>query len=178
MIANNFLLVIASEGGGSLLSVDAGLAFWTTLTFLILLIILGKFAWKPILTALKQRENAIKDSLEQAEKAKEEAKKILEENQANLNKAEEESKKIIEQSRQYAETLKEQLIKESRAQAQKLIDEASVEINRKKDEAFNELKNQIAEISVQAAEKILRQNLNTDSNRKIVDSYISEISKN
>ncbi|MCJ7554746.1 MAG: F0F1 ATP synthase subunit B, partial [Ignavibacteriaceae bacterium] len=83
MIANSFFLVIAAEGGsGGLLSVNTGLAFWTTLTFLILLFILGKFAWKPILTALKQREDAIKDSLEQAEKAKDEAKKILEENQA------------------------------------------------------------------------------------------------
>ncbi len=70
--------IIASEGGGGgLLSVDGGLAFWTTLTFLILLFILGKFAWRPILTALKQREEAIKESLAQAELAKEEAKKSL-----------------------------------------------------------------------------------------------------
>lgn len=178
MIASNFFLVIAAEGGNSLLSVNAGLAFWTTLTFLILLIILGKFAWKPILTALKQRENAIKDSLEQAEKAKDEAKKILEENQSSLAKAEEESKKIIEQSRQYAESLKEQLLKDSKVQAQKIIDEASAEIDRKKNAAYNELKNQISEISVNAAEKILKQNLNTESNRKIVDRYISEISEN
>lgn len=178
MIASNFFLVIAAEGGGSLLSVNAGLAFWTTLTFLILLFILGKFAWKPILTALKQREEAIKDSLEQAEKAKNEAKIILEENQASLSKAEEESKKIIEQSRQYAENLKEQMLKDSKTQAQKIIEEASAEIDRKKDAAFNELKNQIAEISVNAAEKILKQNLNADSNKKIVDIYISEISKN
>lgn len=178
MIDSNFFLVIAAEGGGSLLSVNAGLAFWTTLTFLILLFILGKFAWKPILTALKQRENAIKDSLEQAERAKNEAKKILEENQASLNKAEEESKKIIEQSRQYAENLKEQLLRDSKVQAQKIIDEASAEIDRKKDAAFIELKNQISEISVNAAEKILKANLNADSNKKIVDSYINEISKN
>ncbi|MCJ7553229.1 MAG: F0F1 ATP synthase subunit B, partial [Ignavibacteriaceae bacterium] len=143
-----------------------------------LLFILGKFAWKPILTALKQREDAIKDSLEQAEKAKDEAKKILEENQASLGKAEAESKKIIEQSRQFAENLKVQMLKDSKVQAQKIIEEASAEIDRKKDAAFNELKNQVAEISVQAAEKILKQNLNTDSNKKIVDSYIKEISKN
>ena len=179
MIVNSFFLVIAAEGGsGGLLSVNVGLAFWTTLTFLILLFLLGKFAWKPILSALKQREDAIKDSLEQAEKAKDEAKKILEENQASLSKAGEESKKIIEQSRQFAENLKEQMLKDSKAQSQKIIEEASAEIERKKDAAFNELKNQIAEISVLAAEKILKQNLNTDSNKKIVDSYIKEISKN
>lgn len=178
MIANTFFLVIAAEGGGSLLSVNAGLAFWTTLTFLLLLLLLGKFAWKPILTALNSRENAIKDSLEQAEKAKEEARKILEENQTSLRKAEEESKKIIEQSRQYAESLKEQMLKDSKIQAQKIIEEASAEIDRRKETAFIELKNQISEISVNAAEIILKQNLNTDSNKKIVDDYISEISKN
>ncbi len=178
MIANSFFLVIAAEGGNSLLSVNAGLAFWTTITFLLLLFLLGKFAWKPILTALKQREDNIKISLEQAEKAREEAKKILEENQASLSKAEDESKKLIEESRQYAAHLKEQMLKDSKIQAQKIIEEASAEIDRKKSEAFTELKNQIAEISVQAAEKILKQNLNADVNKKIVESYINEISKN
>lgn len=178
MIANSFFLVIAAEGGNSLLSVNAGLAFWTTITFLLLLFLLGKFAWKPILTALKQREDNIKISLEQAEKAREEAKKILEENQASLSKAEDESKKLIEESRQYAAHLKEQMLKDSKIQAQKIIEEASAEIDRKKSEAFTELKNQIAEISVQAAEKILKQNLNADVNKKIVESYINEKSKN
>jgi F-type H+-transporting ATPase subunit b len=142
------------------------------------LILLTKFAWKPILSALKQREDAIKDSLEQAEKAKDEAKQILAENQNSLAKAEDESKKIIEQSRIFAENLKEQMIKDSKAQAKKLIEEASAEIDRKKNAAFDELKNQIAEISVQAAEKILKENLDAEKNKKLVDKYISDISKN
>lgn len=171
--------IIASEGGGGgLLSVDGGLAFWTTLTFLILLFILGKFAWKPILTALKQREEAIKESLAQAELAKEEAKKILAENQAGLAKAEEESKKIIEQSRAYAENLKQQIINESKAQAQKLIEDASAEIERKKLAAFDELKNQVAQIAVDAASKILKENLDAEKNKQLVEKYIKEISKN
>ncbi len=184
MIANlsfAFIALVASEtegGGGSLLSVNGGLAFWTTLTFILLLWVLKRFAWKPILSALKQREDAIKDSLEQAEKAKEDAKKILSENQNSLAKADEESKKIIEQSKLFAESLKEKMINESKQQAKKLIEEASAEIDRKKNAAFDELKNQIAEISVKAAEKILRENLDVQKNKKIVDEYISDISKN
>jgi F-type H+-transporting ATPase subunit b len=172
------LLVIAEEGKNSLVSVSPGLIFWTVITFVILLIILKKVAWKPVLTALDQRETAIRDSLEKAEKAKEEAQKILDENQAKLAKAEEESKKIIDQSRAYAEKLKEQLVQESKQQAAKIISDAGEEIERKKASVFNELKNQIAEIAVQAAEKILRENVNKEMNKKIVDDYISEITKN
>jgi F-type H+-transporting ATPase subunit b len=184
MIANTlfaFVALVVSEtegGGGGLLSVNGGLAFWTVLTFLLLLFLLSKFAWKPILSSLKQREDAIKDSLDQAEKAKDEAKQILAENQNSLAKAEEESKKIIEQSRVFAENLKEQLLKDSKEQAQKLVSDATSEIERKKNAAFDELKNQIADISIQAAEKILKENLDADKNKKLVDKYISDISKN
>lgn len=184
MIANllfAFIALVVSEGessGGGLLSVNTGLAFWTTLTFILLLLVLTKFAWKPILSALKQREEAIKDSLEQAEKAKDEAKKILSENQNSLAKAEEESKKIIEQSKIYAENLKDQILKDSKDQAKKLIEEASAEIDRKKDAVFDELKNQVAEISIKAAEKILRENLDVEKNKKIVDKYVNDISRN
>jgi len=139
MLTQITLAVIASEGGnGGLLDVNPGLMIWTVITFIILLIILKKVAWKPILTALDKRESDIRESLAQAEKAKEDAKKILEENQANLAKAEEESKKIIDQSRTYAESLKEQLIKDSKEQAKKIVDDASLEIQRKKDAAFEE----------------------------------------
>jgi len=172
------LLAMASEEGGSLIDVNPGLIFWTVVTFIVLLVLLKKVAWGPILTALDQREAAIKESLEKAEKAREEAQKVLDENQANITRAEEESKKIIDQSRAYAEKLKDQMIRESKEQARKIVDDASAEIERKREEAFNELKNQVAEIAINAAEKILRESLDKDSNKKIVDKYISDISRN
>lgn len=172
------VLALANEGGGSLIDVDPGVVFWTVITFLVLLFVLKKFAWKPILTALDQRENAIRESLEKAEVAKQEAQKILDQNQANLAQAEEESKKIINQSRAYAEKLKEQIVQESRDHAKKLIEEASGEIERKKDAAMEELKSQVAEIAISAAEKILKENLNREAQKKIVNKYISEITKN
>jgi len=179
MLANILLGVLASEsGGGSLLDVNPGLIIWTVVTFLILLIILKKVAWKPILSALDQREKDIKDSLEKAEKAKDDAQRILDENQANLAKAEEESKKIIEQSRSYAENLKEQMLKESKEQSKKIIEDAAEEIDRKKDSAFEELKDEVAKIAVTAAEKIMKQNLDADKNKHIVDSYLKDVMKN
>ncbi len=179
MLANILLGVLASgSGGGSLLDVNPGLIIWTIVTFLVLLFILKKVAWKPILSALDQREKDIKDSLEKAEKAKEDAQRILDENQANLAKAEEESKKIIEQSRSYAENLKEQLLKESKEQAKKIIEDAAEEIDRRKDSAFEELRDQVAKIAVDAAEKIMKQNLDADKNKHIVDSYLKDVMKN
>ena len=179
MLANILLGVLASgSGGGSLLDVNPGLIIWTIVTFLILLFILKKVAWKPILSALDQREKDIKDSLEKAEKAKEDAQRILDENQATLAKAEEESKKIIEQSRSYAENLKEQMLKESKEQSKKLIEDAAEEIDRRKDSAFEELKDQVAKIAVNAAEKIMKQNLDADKNKHIVDNYLKDIMKN
>ncbi|MBK9098331.1 MAG: F0F1 ATP synthase subunit B [bacterium] len=173
-----FAVIAAGGGNGGLLDVNPGLMIWTVITFIVLLLILKKVAWKPILTALDKRESDIKESLAQAEKAKDEARKILEENQANLAKAEEESKKIIEQSRAYAESLKEQMIKDSKDQAKKIVDEASSEIQRKKDSAFEELKGQIAEIAVNAAEKIIRESLDAQKSKQVVDKYLNEVAKN
>ena len=179
MPAKLIIGILASESsGGSLLDVNPGLIIWTLVTFVLLLVLLKRMAWKPILTALDNRENEIKDSLERAEKAKEEAQKILDENRASLSKAEEESKKIIEQSRSYAEDLKEQMLKDSKVQAQKIISDATAEIERKKESAFEELKNQIAEISVNAAEKIMRENIDAEKNKQLVARYLNEISKN
>jgi len=179
MLTQITLAVIASEGGnGGLLDVNPGLMIWTVVTFIVLLFILKRVAWKPILAALDKRENDIKESLAQAEKAKDEAKQILEENQANLAKAEEESRKIIDQSRTYAESLKEQLMRESKEQAKKIVDDASSEIQRNKDAAFEELKGQIAEIAVGAAEKIIRDTLDAQKSKQVIDKYLNDVTKN
>jgi len=175
---NLSIFTLASEGGGSIIDVNPGVIFWTVVTFVILMIVLKKLAWKPILTALDQRESSIRESLEKAEKAKEEAEKILLENKERLAKADEESKKLVNKSREYAEGLKEQLLKESKEQAQKIINDATQEIERQRESAFEELKSQVAEIAVEAAEKILKENLNKETQKKIADNYINEITKN
>jgi F-type H+-transporting ATPase subunit b len=172
------ILAFEAEPNGSLLDINPGLIFWTVITFIALILILKKFAWKPILAALDQREGAIKEALEKADRARDEAQKVLEQNQANLNNAEEESRKIIDQSRSFAEKLKEQMLHETKEQSKKLLSDATDEIERKKDAAFNELKNQVAEIAINAAEKILNANLNNETQKKIVDKYIGEITKN
>lgn len=180
MSAKLIFSFIALSGGGSggLLDVNPGLIFWTLITFILLLFVLKKFAWKPILNALSERENLIKESLEKAEIAKNEAEKLIEENKANLDKAEEEAQKIIAQSREYAEKLKAQMLGESSVEAKKKIDEAMIEIERKNQEAFNQMKDQIASIAVEAAEKIIRENLDETKQKNLVNKYLDDLSKN
>lgn len=171
------LVFFESEAGGPL-DVNPGLIIWTTVTFIILLYLLKKFAWKPILNSLNEREAFIKDSLEKAEKAQQEAEELLKQNQENLAKAEEEAQKVINQGREYAETLKAQILEESKKEAKKMIEDATAEIKQKNKEAFNNLKSEIADIAVNSAEKILRENLDAEKQKKLVEKYIQDISKN
>ena len=179
MVYSLYAFMFSSGGSqGGLLDVVPGLIFWTVVTFLILFFLLAKFAWKPILGSLNEREASIKDSLRKAEKAKEEAEQIIAANRANLAKAEEEAQKIIAQGREYSEKLKEQMLAESKAQAKKMIDEASANIERKNQEAFNNLKEQVASIAVEAAGKIIRENLDADKQKVVVRKYLEDLSKN
>jgi len=184
MLSVLYLLSLArasSEGGGesgSLLSPNPGLIFWTVITFIILILILKKFAWKPILSALDAREAAIRESMEKAEKAKEEAQKILDENKVSNKKYIEEAQKMLAESRADADKIREQIIAQSREEAAKIKADTDAEIARKKEEMFNELKGQIAEIAISAAEKIINENLNKDVQNKIVNKFIEELPKN
>jgi len=182
MLANILLgfafLASSEEGGGGLLSVNPGLAFWTVITFLLLLFLLSKFAWKPILSALTEREKQIEDSLKMADSAREEAKKMMEDNKVFIQKAEEEARKIVEKSREFAENMKNQIIEDSKNQAQKIIDNAKKESSRLQQEMFTELKNEIANISVDIAERIIKEKTDSQTNKVVIEKYLKEISKN
>lgn len=170
-----FIFSGAGESSGSPLDVNPGVILWTVVTFIFLLLLLKKIAWKPILNSLNERENFIKESLEKADKAQKEAEKLIADNKSSLIKAEEEAQKIVEQSREYAEKLKTQILDESKLQAKKLIQDASVEIERKNNEAFSKLKDQVAEIAVQSAEKILRENLDKEKQINLVNKYLNDL---
>lgn len=177
----NLALLAFSGGGessGGLLNINPGLIFWVTVTFIFLLFVLKKIAWKPILTSLDEREALIKDSLDNAEKAQKEAEKLLKKNEANLAKAEEQAQKVIAQGREYAEKVKSQMLEESKSEAARMISEATAQIERKNQEAFNKLKDQVAEIAIEAAEKIIRENLDKEKQTKLIDEYLKDLNKN
>jgi F-type H+-transporting ATPase subunit b len=161
---------------GSLLSPEPGLIFWTALTFVIVLLILKKVAWGPILTALEEREKGIQSSIDRAYSAKDEAEAALRKNRELLAKADSEADRIIREGKEFAEKLRSDIADKAQAEAQKMISTAKDEIEHEKRRALNELRSEVADLAVKGAEKIIRGSLNADLQKQIVDSMIQDLS--
>ena len=157
-----------------LIKPDVGLIFWTALSFLILLFILGKYAWKPILAAVNEREQSIETALSRAEAVKEEMSRLTSENEALLKLARAERDAILSD----ANKVKNQIISEAKDAAQKegsrQIELARMEINNQKAIAMADVKNQVASLSIDIAEKILRKQF---EDQKKQDELVKELLK-
>ncbi len=161
-----------------LLAPDAGLIIWVGITFLALLLLLKKFAWGPILSAMTTREETIHASLSQAEKALAEAKQLQSDNNKARRDAEVHSQAILREARDEAERIRTEEVDKTRVQIKQLQDSAQAEIEREKENALNSLRNEVADLAIRAAEKILRENLDADRQKKIVDNFLGDLSKN
>lgn len=162
-----------------LVTPNIGLAIWTTFAFLILLLLLKKFAWGPILKGVQDRENTIADSLKSAEKAREEMEALHAKNEDLLREARIERDALLKEARE----AKESIIGESKAKAQEEADKimlaARESINHEKMAAISELKNQVACLSIEIAEKVLRQKLSNDEQQKaLIENLIEEVKLN
>jgi F-type H+-transporting ATPase subunit b len=162
-----------------LITPNLGTIFWTSISFFLVLIILRKYAWRPILAFLKERENSIQEALLSAERAKEEMSQLKADNEKIIAAAKLERDKIIVEAKE----LKDTIIKEARHQAtdeaRKLIDSAKHTIRNEKVSAINEIKEQIATLSVNIASKILQQKLSENAEQKdLIEKSIREIKLN
>ena len=161
-----------------MLSPNPGLIVWTIFTFLLLAVILRKFAWKPILDALHRREEQVRSSIEKAEQARREAEHMLEENRKRLDQAEQEGKRILNEHRAFGEKLKQEILDQANQQSRKMIDQAKEEIGRDKDSALMQLRAEVADLAILAAEKILDETLDENRHRKIIDSSMKQLPRN
>lgn len=134
---------------------EIGMVFWTTVAFLLLLVILGKFAWKPIMAALREREQSIEDALLAAEKAKEEMEKLNTESERLIKEARAERDKILKEAKATRESIVSEAREEARAEGARMITKAKEEINTQKAAALSEVKNQVAVLSLEIAEKVI-----------------------
>jgi len=161
-----------------MLDPNPGLIVWTIVTFILLVIVLRKIAWKPLLEALNRREEHVRSSLERAEHAKQEAERLLEENRKQLARAEGESRRILNEGRALAEKLKVEIMDKANQQSRKMIEQAKLEIERDKEAALSQLRGEVANLAIMAAEKILEESLDENKHRKLVDSYLKSLPKN
>lgn len=157
-----------------MLNIEPGLLIWTIITFLCLLAVLRKVAWNPLLAALEQRESSIRESLEAAQKAREEAQNLLEENQRVLADANRESARILEQGREEAERLRMTLSEQARQEAQRLVEDARRDIERERFAAVQDLKGTAADLALQATGRLLGAAVTGDDHRRLVTEFLDD----
>ncbi len=158
-----------------LLSPNPGTIFWTAITFILLLLILKKFAWKPILKTLDDRENRIKSSLYQAEHDQKEAEIFLNEQKKLIEKAKKDSVKIIADSKEAAEVAKKEIIDQANVEAERMLSKAKKEIELSKDMAIADVKKYAVDISLLAAQKVVGDTISEKQQVELVKKYINEL---
>ena len=158
---------------------EFGLFFWQILIFVGLIFLLKKFAWKPILDAVNEREQGIKDALLSAENARQEMQNLQADNQRILNEARAERDAMLKEAREMKEKMIADSKNEAQAQGQKMIEQAKAAIESEKNAAMAELKSQVSTLSLSIAEKILKEELsNKESQAKLVEKMLGDVKLN
>jgi len=154
---------------------SVGLFFWQTVLFILLVLLLKKFAWKPILKAVNEREQGIKDALDSAQKAKEEMANLQADNEKLLKEARAERDAMLKEARDIKNKMISDAKDEAKVEADKMVAQAQAAIESEKKAAIADLKNQVATLSINIAEKVVKQNLATDDKQQeLVKSLLEE----
>lgn len=162
-----------------LVKVDIGLLFWMTLSFGTVLFILAKFAWKPIMKGIHDREESIDKALHAAEDAKKEMLKLKAGNEELLNQAKEERDALLREARKLKDSIIDEARVKANEEAQRIIESARESIQYEKLAVINDLKNQVASISIEIAEKILQKELaNKEEQQQLTKKLIEEVKIN
>ena len=156
-----------------LLNIEPGLIIWTVITFIILLVVLRKVAWGPILATLEQREHTIRNSLEEAQRARQEAEQLLVQHQQMLAEANREVIRLLEQGREEAERLRLSMTEQAREEAQRLTEAARRDIGRERQRAMQELKNTAADLALAAAGRLLNTTMTGEDHRRLVTEFLN-----
>jgi F-type H+-transporting ATPase subunit b len=180
VLAGTSLPAMASEGGGgaqALLTPHIGTMFWTLITFLFMVVVLGRFAWKPMLGALGAREKAIQDSIDQARKDREDAEALVAEQRELLAEAHRQRSEAAEHGRKEAERLKGEILDQANQQREQLLRQTEEQVRSELRQARAELKAFTADLAIGAAERLLARNLDDGTQRKLVDEYLADLER-
>ena len=158
-----------------LVQLDPGLFVWTIITFLILLGVLTRFAWKPLLKALETRENEISQSLEDAKKAKQELERLSAESDEIIAKARSEAQGIVSEGKKAAEQLTATTLNKAKEEAMANLSAAKEQIKIERDKAIVEIKGEVVNLSLSIAEKLVKKNLSKEDNKSLIDESLKNV---
>jgi F-type H+-transporting ATPase subunit b len=162
-----------------LLTPGTGLIIWQAFIFILLVLLLAKLAWKPILSSLKEREVSIQQALDQAEKAKLEMASLKADNEKLLREARDERDKILRDAREAASRLNDQAQNDAKKTADKIIADAKAVIQTEKQAALRDVREQVANFSLEVAERLMKKNLSDDKSQKeLITTYIKDLKLN
>lgn len=154
---------------------DPGLFLWTILTFMVLLGLLARFAWKPLLALLDRREEMIRQSLDDAQEAKEELQRLQQESKEILSKARVEAQSILAQTRSEADKLKGEIKQKAKAEADAILRDAEKQIKVETEKAIAVLKNEVVDLSLLVASKLIRRNLSKEDNQSLIEESLKQV---
>ena len=158
-----------------MVEVHGGLLFWSVITFLLLLVVLKKVAWGPILSALESREEEIKNALSAAEKAREEAEKVSSDYEQSMKDAQVKAQKIISDSKVAAEKVKTDIEKSTEEKAELMLINAKEQINAEKENAIKDIRDIAIDLSIDIASKVIEKNIDSEENRRLIEEAMNNI---
>jgi F-type H+-transporting ATPase subunit b len=154
---------------------DPGLFIWTILTFLVLVALLGKFAWRPLLLALESRQESIRKSLDDAQKAKQELERLHAESAEIIRQSRVEADAIVTRSRGDAERLREEMKQKARAEADAIVKNAERQIQLETGRAVQQIRREAVDLSVMIASKLLQRNLTKEDNERLIEEALKQV---
>jgi F-type H+-transporting ATPase subunit b len=168
-------VLAASSSGKFLITPSGGLMIWTLVVFVISMLLLWKYAFPPIRNALDRRQKAIDDSIDHAEQTRQEADKLLAEYRERLKEAREQAEEIVSRARRTAEDQQHEASEEARLAHERQLEQTRRDIETETRRAIAEIRDEVASLTIQAAEKVMRRALSAEDQRRLVDEAISEL---
>ena len=164
-----------ASGGPDLLSLNTGLMAWTLIIFVVLLVVLSKFAFGPLTAAVEARERALEKALDDAKRDREEAARLLAEHKAQIAAARDEAQRLIAEARAAGERVKTTMLEETRLQQDELRERARRDITHERDRAIADLRREAVDLALAGASKVIERNMDTQANRQLVEGFLASI---
>ncbi|MDQ6736462.1 MAG: F0F1 ATP synthase subunit B [Gemmatimonadota bacterium] len=165
----------AEAPSGGLLSPNGGVMVWTLVIFIILLIVLSKYAFKPITKAVEDREQSLADAIEAAQRDREESGRLLQDQRDQIEGARDEAQRIIAEARAAAEQVRGKMIEQAHGETNDLLDRARREIVAERDRAVADLRLEAVDLAIAGASRVIGKNMDDQSNRQLVESFLQSV---